>query len=64
MVAANMLNAFNNIRIGLLVGIGGGAPTSQNDIRLGDVVGIPDDRIPESSPYSLAYRYKRTQVRA
>ncbi|KAH7186027.1 uncharacterized protein B0J16DRAFT_287926, partial [Fusarium flagelliforme] len=38
MVAANMLNAFNNIRIGLLVGIGGGAPTSQNDIRLGDVV--------------------------
>lgn len=37
-VAANMLNAFNNIRIGLLVGIGAGAPTSQKDIRLGDVV--------------------------
>ncbi|EWZ29435.1 hypothetical protein FOZG_16810 [Fusarium oxysporum Fo47] len=36
-VATNMLNAFPNIRIGLLVGIGGGAPTSRNDIRLGDV---------------------------
>ena len=33
-----MLNAFPNIRIGLLVGIGGGAPTSRKDIRLGDVV--------------------------
>lgn len=32
-----MLNAFPNIRIGLLVGIGGGAPTPQKDIRLGDV---------------------------
>ncbi|KAF9775826.1 hypothetical protein IL306_006041 [Fusarium sp. DS 682] len=37
-VATNMLNAFPNIRIGLLVGIGSGAPTSQNGIRLGDVV--------------------------
>ncbi|RBR06161.1 uncharacterized protein FIESC28_11176 [Fusarium coffeatum] len=37
-VATNMLNAFPNIRIGLLVGIGGGAPTSRKDIRLGDVV--------------------------
>ncbi|KAI3579547.1 WD domain protein [Fusarium oxysporum f. sp. albedinis] len=36
-VATNMLNMFPNIRIGLLVGIGGGAPTSQKDIRLGDV---------------------------
>ncbi|KAJ4139753.1 hypothetical protein NW768_001097 [Fusarium equiseti] len=37
-VATNMLNAFPNIRVGLLVGIGGGAPSSQKDIRLGDVV--------------------------
>lgn len=37
-VCTNMLNAFPNIRVGLLVGIGGGAPTSQKDIRLGDVV--------------------------
>jgi nucleoside phosphorylase len=27
-----------NIKIGLLVGIGGGLPNKQNDIRLGDVV--------------------------
>lgn len=37
-VAANMLNSFPNIRIGLMVGIGGGAPTAKHDIRLGDVV--------------------------
>ncbi|KAK6340277.1 hypothetical protein TWF730_002041 [Orbilia blumenaviensis] len=37
-VARDMLRTFPNIRIGLMVGIGGGAPTRQNDIRLGDVV--------------------------
>jgi nucleoside phosphorylase len=37
-VVTDMLNSFPAIRIGLLVGIGGGAPTSKNDIRLGDVV--------------------------
>jgi nucleoside phosphorylase len=37
-VAANMLNSFPNIRVGLMVGIGGGAPTAKRDIRLGDVV--------------------------
>lgn len=37
-VARDMLHTFPNIRIGLMVGIGGGAPTSRNDIRLGDVV--------------------------
>ncbi|THY04866.1 Pfs, NACHT and ankyrin domain protein [Aureobasidium pullulans] len=37
-VAANMLNSFPNLRVGLMVGIGGGAPTSKNDIRLGDIV--------------------------
>ncbi|KAI9035634.1 uncharacterized protein KD926_003174 [Aspergillus affinis] len=37
-VAANMLSSFPNIRIGLMVGIGGGAPSRTNDIRLGDVV--------------------------
>ncbi|KAI4775543.1 hypothetical protein E4T52_09513 [Aureobasidium sp. EXF-3400] len=34
----DMLNSFPAIRIGLLVGIGGGAPSSKNDIRLGDIV--------------------------
>lgn len=42
-VASDMLHSFPNIRIGLLVGIGGGAPSTDHDIRLGDVV--------VSSPY-------------
>ncbi|THW72348.1 hypothetical protein D6D19_06590, partial [Aureobasidium pullulans] len=37
-VITNMLNSFPNIRVGLMVGIGGGAPTPKHDIRLGDVV--------------------------
>jgi nucleoside phosphorylase len=37
-VITNILRSFPNIRIGLMVGVGGGAPTKANDIRLGDVV--------------------------
>lgn len=37
-VAKDMIRSFPNLRFGLMVGIGGGAPTDQNDIRLGDVV--------------------------
>ncbi|KAF3211502.1 hypothetical protein TWF106_010222 [Orbilia oligospora] len=42
-VVKDMLNTFQNIRIGLMVGIGGGAPVyvpgaDERDIRLGDVV--------------------------
>lgn len=37
-VARDMLHSFPNIRIGLMVGIGGGAPSSKHDIRLGDIV--------------------------
>jgi nucleoside phosphorylase len=37
-VAAYMLRSFPNIRIGLKVGIGGGAPSPEHDIRLGDIV--------------------------
>ncbi|KAH0595387.1 hypothetical protein MHUMG1_06562 [Metarhizium humberi] len=37
-VAANMMRTFPNIKIGLMVGIGGGAPHQKHDIRLGDVV--------------------------
>lgn len=33
-----MLNSFPNVRIGLMVGIGGGVPSARHDIRLGDVV--------------------------
>ncbi|KAF5694501.1 ankyrin protein [Fusarium denticulatum] len=37
-VAKDMIRSFRNIRFGLMVGIGGGAPTEDHDIRLGDVV--------------------------
>lgn len=37
-VAKSMLSSFRNVRIGLMVGIGGGAPTLKHDIRLGDIV--------------------------
>jgi len=37
-VARDMLHSFPNIRVGLMVGIGGGAPSPKHDIRLGDIV--------------------------
>ncbi|KAF5606224.1 nucleoside phosphorylase [Fusarium subglutinans] len=37
-VVKNLIRSFPNVRIGLMVGIGGGAPTLKHDIRLGDVV--------------------------
>ncbi|KAJ5108060.1 hypothetical protein N7456_004735 [Penicillium angulare] len=37
-VARDMLHSFTNIRVGLMVGIAGGAPSASHDIRLGDVV--------------------------
>ena len=37
-VATQMMFSFKNIRFGLMVGIGGGVPSSKYDIRLGDVV--------------------------
>jgi nucleoside phosphorylase len=45
-VARDMLDSFPNVRIGLMVGIGGGAPSQKHDIRLGDiVVSEPRDRM-------------------
>lgn len=37
-VARDMIRTFPRLRFALMVGIGGGAPTARNDIRLGDVV--------------------------
>ncbi|KAI1057209.1 hypothetical protein LB507_001457 [Fusarium sp. FIESC RH6] len=37
-VARDLLHTFPNVRIGLMVGIGGGAPSKKHDIRLGDIV--------------------------
>ncbi|KAL6822529.1 nucleoside phosphorylase domain-containing protein [Trichoderma camerunense] len=36
--AVNMLRSFRQIKIALMVGVGGGAPSVRHDIRLGDVV--------------------------
>ncbi|KAL7921611.1 hypothetical protein ACQKWADRAFT_117177 [Trichoderma austrokoningii] len=36
--ASNMRRSFSSIKFCLIVGIGGGAPSEENDIRLGDVV--------------------------
>lgn len=37
-VAQRLLSSFPNVRVGLMVGIGGGAPSQSYDIRLGDIV--------------------------
>ncbi|KAJ5335793.1 uncharacterized protein N7506_005729 [Penicillium brevicompactum] len=37
-VAMQLLSSFHSIRFGLMVGIGGGVPSSSADIRLGDIV--------------------------
>ncbi|KAJ5195473.1 uncharacterized protein N7498_008911 [Penicillium cinerascens] len=37
-VAMHLLSSFHSIRFGLMVGIGGGVPSSNADIRLGDIV--------------------------
>ncbi|KAK1623175.1 hypothetical protein BDP81DRAFT_293432, partial [Colletotrichum phormii] len=43
-VAQGMLHSFPNVRIGLMVGIGGGAPSQKHDVWLGDVVVSSRDR--------------------
>lgn len=37
-VARDLVRSFPSVRLGLMVGIGGGAPSSRHDIRLGDIV--------------------------
>lgn len=43
-VAKDMLRTFTSIRIGLMVGIGAGVPSDNDNIRLGDVVISSSDR--------------------
>lgn len=58
-VASDMLSTFRNIWIGLRVGIGSGAPSRRNDIRLGDiVVGAPRD----GNGGVLKYDFTRTML--
>ncbi|KAK2601520.1 hypothetical protein QQS21_004905 [Conoideocrella luteorostrata] len=37
-VAKDLIRSFSNVRFGLMVGVGGGAPSQEHDIRLGDLV--------------------------
>ncbi|KAH0365372.1 purine and uridine phosphorylase, partial [Aureobasidium melanogenum] len=53
-VAKDMLHSFPNVRVGLMVGIGGGAPTAKNDIRLGDVV-VSSRKGSDSCVYQYSY---------
>ncbi|KAM0228306.1 hypothetical protein ACHAPO_010850 [Fusarium lateritium] len=53
-VAADMCHSFPNVKMGLMVGIGGGIPSRKQDIRLGDVVvGIPGHAHGGVRQYSL-----------
>ena len=53
-VAKDMLRSFESIRIGLMVGTGGGAPSDKHDIRLGDVVvGCPGNSEGGVVPYNF-----------
>lgn len=53
-VASNMVRSFPSLRFCLLVGIGGGAPSEENDIRLGDVVvGLPQGKFSGVVQYDL-----------
>lgn len=57
--AANMKRSFRSVRFCLLVGIGGGVPSAQNDIRLGDVVvGVPTGRLPGIVQYDMGKSVK------
>lgn len=43
--AANMVRTFTDLRFYLMVGIGGGIPSKEHDVRLGDVVvGVPREK--------------------
>ncbi|WAO90276.1 NACHT domain-containing protein [Fusarium falciforme] len=55
-VARGMLNSFPNVRIGLMVGIGGGAPSPTNDIRLGDIV-VSAPRVANGVTYGGVFEY-------
>ena len=65
-VGIQLLSSFPAVRIGLMVGIGGGVPSSNADIRLGDiVVSQPSDTLGEVIQYDLGKvssggKFKRT----
>lgn len=52
-VARDMLHSFPNIRIGLMVGTGGGAPSPKHDIRLGDIVVSTSDNVKHGGVFNF-----------
>lgn len=55
--AEDMLRTFQGIRVAILVGIGGGVPSRQHDIRLGDIV---VSAVGDETPGMLQYDYDIT----
>jgi hypothetical protein len=56
-VARGMVRSFPNLRFALMVGIGGGAPTRERDIRLGDVVvSVPQGKLGGVIQYDFGKR--------
>ncbi|KAL7895586.1 purine and uridine phosphorylase [Trichoderma sp. SZMC 28014] len=56
-VSQDMIRSFPQIRFGLMVGIGGGAPTPERDIRLGDVVvSVPNGKLSGVVQFDLGKR--------
>ncbi|KAJ4122854.1 hypothetical protein NW765_017402 [Fusarium oxysporum] len=56
-VARDMVRSFPSLRFALMVGIGGGAPTPERDIRLGDVVvSVPQGKLGGVIEYDIGKR--------
>ena len=56
-VAQDMVRSFPKLRFALMVGIGGGAPTQERDIRLGDVVvSVPQGKLGGVIQYDFGKR--------
>lgn len=63
-VAKDMVRSFPNLRFALMVGIGGGAPTREKDIRLGDVVvSVPQGRLGGVVQYDFGKRLSNSRFK-
>ncbi|KAM3086332.1 hypothetical protein ACMFMG_000468 [Clarireedia jacksonii] len=61
--AKDLMRTFRNVKFGLMVGIGGGIPSAEHDIRLGDVVvSMPTDTDGGVIQYDLG-RYEKEGFR-
>ncbi|RCI10029.1 hypothetical protein L249_8732 [Ophiocordyceps polyrhachis-furcata BCC 54312] len=62
MAAKDMVHTFSNVRVCLMVGIGGGVPSAKHDIRLGDVIVSAPSYSPTSGNHGgvVQYSFKET----